>query len=151
CSAEHEGSSQKRRARASALHRSTRPLSAVAFAFVTRARAALLLPLIALGCAEPRTTVELLDAHCASDDSPVRVRVLSLRGDGLSPRTLVLGAEGNPGEVSLVVPPGAHRTLELRAYDGDPNGNGRLLALGHTQPFDVAPGEGPSLRLVVRP
>ncbi len=128
-------------------------LSAVAFAPVTRAPLALvLLTLAGAGCRDPKTRVLLADGSCGTKAAgEMRVRVLHLTGEGLSPSTLVLGAEGRLNETSLVIPPGARRRLELRVYDGDPNSTGHLVALGRTPYFDAAASEPAMQRLVVRP
>ncbi len=106
------------------------------------------------GCTQPLTRVQLLPGTCGGVDrrAEVRVRVLHLEGEGLTPSTLVLGAEGSADTQALLVPPGTRRRLELRAYDGDPNGTGRLLLLGRSEYFDVAAGElEQTVRLVPRP
>lgn len=59
-------------------------------------------------------------------------------GEGLeAPLLQVTKIAGESSQEIPDVPAGKNRTVEVRAYAGDPNAGGKVVALGSTLPFDV--------------
>ncbi|NPC47232.1 hypothetical protein D7X99_27115 [Corallococcus sp. AB032C] len=97
-------------------------------------------------------SLDLLTASCAGTQPLAGVTHLRFRvtGPGLdTPRERVSTVEWAPEDVP-VLPPGSARVLEVRAYVGVPDQGGQLVSLGRTAPFDVAEGQAPRVRVVLR-
>ncbi|CAM4400722.1 Kelch repeat-containing protein [Corallococcus exiguus] len=106
----------------------------------------------ACGDKEVRPSLDLLTASCAGTQPLAGVTHLRFRvtGPGLdTPRERVSTVEWAPEDVP-VLPPGSARVLEVRAYVGGPDQGGQLVSLGRTTPFDVAEGQAPKVRVVLR-
>lgn len=95
------------------------------------------------GC-EPKEVnyaLNIVTRNCDSAADPFNgVQFLRIRvtGKDMEPKTEVTSA--NPATRSLKIPEipaGLERVIEVRGYDADPNGGGKIISVGRTLPFDV--------------
>ncbi|MCY1045909.1 hypothetical protein OV208_31645 [Corallococcus sp. bb12-1] len=119
-------------------------------------RSMLLATLLALsaGCGAKEVTpsLDLVSASCAGTPPLMGVTHLRFRvsGPGMdAPRDRVSTVRWTAEDVPAI-PPGSARVLEVRAYAGAPDRGGQLRSLGRTPPFDVAEGQGTSVRVFLR-
>lgn len=100
--------------------------------------------LAVVSACEPREvdiSVQLVTQGCVAGSAlegatHLRVRVT---GDGLESPLDVIGSASNPTRELRIpeVPPGTGRSVEVRAYSGEPSAGGRVVAMGRSMPFDI--------------
>ena len=126
---------------------------------MNRVRALCVLALL-LGCANKVVSVQTTLVTSACEGAQPLDGVTHLKfivtGDGIaSPIVQVFPINAHAGSVTDI-PPGTHRVLEVRGYQGDPSQGGVVLSRGRSMPFDVpsaVPAAGvpsPSATIVMR-
>jgi hypothetical protein len=95
------------------------------------------------GCAakEVNYAVNIVTQNCDPSADPfggvqfLRIRVT---GEGMEPKTETSAANSAAREVKIPeIPSGKGRVIEVRGYENDPNGGGKVISIGKSLPFDV--------------
>lgn len=96
-----------------------------------------------VGCApkEVNYAVNIVTQNCDMASNPFEgVQFLRVRvsGTGMDPKSADSAANAATPELKIPeIPAGLARVVEVRGYDGDPNGGGRVVSIGKSLPFDV--------------
>ncbi|MBX7099799.1 MAG: hypothetical protein K1X89_18935 [Myxococcaceae bacterium] len=86
--------------------------------------------------------IQIVTAACDPKLDPfMGVQTLRVRvsGDGLAkPLEAISPINSSSREIKIPdIPAGTNRVVEVRAYDGDPKGGGKVVSIGRSQPFKV--------------
>jgi hypothetical protein len=84
-------------------------------------------------------TLAIITTGCSAANPFQGVQFLRIRvtGDGIDPPIEVVAPASSKTSTLPLIPAGANRIIEVRAYDDDPSGNGRVVSIGRTLPFTV--------------
>ncbi len=97
----------------------------------------------ALGCApkEVNYALNIVTKSCDPAADPFdKVQFLRVRvtGTDMDPKTETTASNPATKELKIpAIPAGLARVIEVRGYDGDPNGGARVISMGKSLPFDV--------------
>lgn len=88
---------------------------------------------------EIRYSLSIVTTGCQGANPFQGVQFIRIRitGDGLAAPLEVVTPAANKSAALPELPAGPNRVIEVRAYDGDPSGGGRVVSIGRTLPFTV--------------
>ncbi|MBX5484717.1 MAG: hypothetical protein IRZ16_23080 [Myxococcaceae bacterium] len=105
------------------------------------ALAGVVLGALATGC-QPRVVnyqVRVVTSACVAPSPLENVTHMRFRvtGDGLEEPIVMVVPETDAVVEIPEIPAGTNRTIEVRAYDGDPSAGGKVVSMGSSLPFTV--------------
>ncbi|MFT3708414.1 MAG: kelch repeat-containing protein [Archangium sp.] len=101
------------------------------------------LAVVIAGCApkEVNYAVNIVTQSCDAASNPfegVQFLKVKISGDEMEVKTAVSAANTATPQIKIPeIPAGKNRVIEVRAYDAEPSGGGRVVSIGRSPSFDV--------------